>query len=73
MWRKGNPGALLVRKWTDAANMENSYKVIKKIKKIVLPFYSANPPLCLSEKKKKTRIQKYVCILMFTVALFHFQ
>ena len=32
MWRKGNPCALLMALWTDTAAIENTKKVLKKLK-----------------------------------------
>ena len=43
MWRKGNPLAMLVGMPTHAATLENSNRVLKKLK-IVLPY---NPAIAL--------------------------
>ena len=55
LWRKGNPGALLVGMQTDAAPVENSMEFPQKTK-IELPFDPVIPLLGLYPKNPETPI-----------------
>ena len=66
MWRKGNPLVLLVGKQTSAATLENSMEFPQKVKNTTqLYHYWVFIP-----KKMKKLIWKYICAVMFIVALF---
>ena len=69
LWRKRNPGALLVGMQTGAATVENSIDFLKKLK-MELPFDLAIPLLGLFPKNPETPIQKNLCIPMFIAAIF---
>ena len=64
-WRKGNPLTLLVGMSIGATTMENSMKILKKVK-IELQLDLAIPPLGIYPEKTRTR--KDTCILMFIAA-----
>ena len=55
MWRKGNPGELLVGMQTGAATVENSMELPQKVK-VDLSYNPAIPVLGIYSKKPKTLI-----------------
>ena len=68
MWRKGNPGALLVVKQTGAVTVESSsFLKQSEMEPLYVP---AIPLLGVSLKKPETLIRKNICIPLFTAALF---
>ena len=69
MWRKGNPGALLMGMQTGAAIVENSVEFPQKTK-MELPFDPASLLLGLFPKNPETLIQKNLCTPMFIAAQF---
>ena len=68
MWRKGNPGELLVGMQTGAATVENSMELPQKVK-VDLSYNPAIPVLGIYSKKPKTLILKK-CTPMCIAALF---
>ena len=68
MWRKGNPGALLVGMQTGEATVENSMEYPQKTKNGT--FDMAIPLLGLYPKNPETPIQKNLCTPMFIAAQF---
>ena len=56
MWKKGNPGALLVGRQTGAATVENSMEFPRKLK-VELPFDLAITLLGLYSKNPETPMQ----------------
>ena len=69
LWRKGNPGALLVGMQTGAASVENSMELPQKLK-MELPFDLAIPLLGLYPKNPETPIKQNLCTPMLIAAQF---
>ena len=69
MWRKGNPGALLLGMQTGAALQKTVWNILKKLK-MEMPFDPVLPLQGLYPKNPETPIQKNLCTPMFTAALF---
>ena len=69
MWRKGNPGALLVGMQTGEATGKTVWNFLRKLK-MELPFDPAIPLLGLYPKSPETPIQKNLCTPMFIAAQF---
>ena len=69
MKRKRNPHTLLVGLQIGTATMETVWRVLKKLR-IDLPYDSAISLLSIYPKGLEIHIQKDICTLMFTAALF---
>ena len=69
MWRKDKPCPLLVGMYIGGTTIENSKKVLQKIKNRTT-IWSSNPPSRYLSKEKKKLIWKYMCTPMFVTALF---
>ena len=69
MWRKGNPGTLLVGMWIGAATMENSMEVPQKPKNRTT-ISSGSPTPGYISKETKPLIWKDTCTPVFIAALF---
>ena len=69
MWRKRNPGALLVGKQTGAAQWKTVWSFFKKLK-IELPYDLIIALLGIYPTNTKTLIQRDTCTPMFIAALF---
>ena len=70
MWRKGNTFALLERISTGTATMENSMKVLQKIKNRTTIRTSNSTLGYISPPKPQTLFQKVTCTPMIIAALF---
>ena len=60
MWRKGNTFALLERISTGTATMENSMKVLQKIKNRTTIRTSNSTSVCLSRENENTNVKNYI-------------